>query len=46
MPSRETISRARVLLPIASMTSGPGPTNASPAAAQRSAKAAFSERNP
>src|SRR5439155_17826717 len=38
--------RALILSPMASMASGPGPTQTSPAASTARAKPAFSDRNP
>ena len=45
-PAAIAASRARVLWPMRSMTSGAGPTHVSPASWTRRANAAFSERKP
>ena len=45
-PARAMMPRARRLSPIARIAAGGGPMKTSPARAQRSAKSAFSERNP
>ena len=45
-PAAETRLRARILSPMASMASGDGPTQASPAPRTRAAKDASSARNP
>ena len=45
-PSRMAVRRAATLSPMARMAAGGGPMKTSPAAAQASAKAAFSARKP
>ena len=46
MGDKSAAKRAADLLPMEAITSGDGPTQASPAVSTASAKAAFSERNP
>ena len=45
-PAAFAAAMARALLPVSSSTSEPGPMKVMPAAAQASARAGFSERNP
>ncbi len=45
-PAFSAASRARILSPIASIASGVGPTNVSPASSTLRAKPAFSARKP
>ena len=45
-PASIIFLRAEILSPIASIVSGRGPMNTSPASAHRRAKSAFSDRNP
>ena len=46
MPARSAAARARVLEPSSRMAEAGGPMKVMPAAAQASAKSAFSERKP